>query len=105
MIDRRGNAAEESEAAWWRAHHTEQPYAGETTYGDFASAYRTGCRGYLRYGREGCTFKEAELLLRRDYENGDFWLRWDEVRPAVLAAWDRMSRSAYPLPPIPGRFS
>jgi hypothetical protein len=101
MIDRRENAAEESEVAWWRAHHTKQPYSGETTYCDFASAYRTGYRGYLRYGIDGCSFEEAEMLLRRDYENGDFWLRWDEVRPAVFAAWDRMSRRMYPLPLIP----
>jgi hypothetical protein len=98
MVDRRNTPLSNGEDAWWRAHHYSQPWAGEWDYADVASAYRAGYNGYLRYGLDGATFAEAEARVRRDYENGNFWLRWDEVRPACLAAWQRMEEQLDPVP-------
>lgn len=90
MVDHKDPDLLGLEDEWWRQHHHEHPWARIAGYSDFASAYHAGAEGYLLYGVDGMRFLEAEQQLRRDYENTEFWLRWDEVRAACHAAWTRM---------------
>jgi hypothetical protein len=80
------------EEAYWRQQHGTQPYADRTApYEHYAPAYRVGYEGYGRYA--GKPFEEIETDLALDYEKAapGSPLPWDTARPAVKAAWDRMS--------------
>ena len=80
-----------AEDDFWKANHHSQSYAGETSYGYFAPAYRAGYEGYARDGAEGRTFEEAEPLLRRSYEESGGTLEWTAARAGALAAWNRLA--------------
>jgi hypothetical protein len=81
----------ENEAAYWRAQHSKQPYAKNSSYEQYEHAYRTGYNSYQKY--RGRQFDEVEESVANDYETGkpDSALPWDTVRPAVNSVWDRMS--------------
>ncbi len=90
-----------AEDDFWKANHQSQSYAGESSYGYFAPAYRTGYEGYTRYG-EGHSFEEAEPLLQEEYEHAGGKLDWSAVRGGAQAAWSRLEqrhRIAAPLIP------
>ena len=91
-----------AEDDFWKANHQSQSYAGQTSYGYFAPAYRAGYEGYARHGIEGRTFEEAEPLLRQQYEKNGGKLEWAAARLGALAAWNRLSQrrigSAQPAP-------
>ena len=81
----------EAEDDFWKANHQSQSYAGESSYGYFAPAYRTGYEGYARYS-EGHTFEEAEPLLQEEYEHAGGKLDWSAVRSGAEAAWIRLEQ-------------
>jgi hypothetical protein len=78
--------------AYWREQHAKQPYADKNrSYEDYAPAYRLGSEAASKYA--GKEFEEIEDDIALDYERGrpGDALPWDHVRPAVKAAWDRLS--------------
>jgi uncharacterized protein (TIGR02271 family) len=77
---------------WSRNYNREPYYQSGRTWDDYEGAYRTGYEGYGRYAGEGRTWDEIEADLRREYEKnrGKSKFTWDEARPAVRAAWDRL---------------
>lgn len=80
------------EDAYWRENHASQPYYREDRdYDAFASAYRLGYEGRVRY--DGRAYDDIEQDLAADYERfqGND-LTWEEVRPATRAAWDRVDQ-------------
>jgi hypothetical protein len=81
-----------AEDDFWKANHQSQTYAGETSYGFFAPAYRAGYEGYARHGVAGRTFEEVEPQLRRDYEHNGGKLEWTAARLGAQAAWNRLAR-------------
>ena len=80
------------EEQYWRENHPSQPWANEEgKFEHYAPAYRTGYEGAQKYA--GKPYHEIEADLARDYEKNDANLAipWDRARPAVKAAWDRLS--------------
>ena len=80
------------EDQYWRENHASQEWADEkSTYDHYAPAYRTGYEGVTRYA--GRDYTEIEADLARDYEKNDAnpAIPWDRARPAVKAAWSRVS--------------
>ena len=80
------------EEQYWRENHATQSWADkETTFEHYAPAYRTGYEGVTKYA--GKPYHQIEVDLARDYEKNDAnpAIPWDRARPAVKAAWDRLS--------------
>ena len=80
------------EEEYWREHHHKQEWADDqTSFEDYRPAYRTGIEGATKYS--GRQYHEIEGDLARDYEKNDANLAipWDRARPAVKAAWHRLS--------------
>ncbi|MDQ6622645.1 MAG: hypothetical protein M3Y86_04065, partial [Verrucomicrobiota bacterium] len=80
------------EEAYWREAHGKQEWADEkSSYEHYAPAYRTGYEGVTKYA--GKDYHQIEVDLARDYEKNDAnpAIPWDRARPAVKAAWDRLS--------------
>jgi hypothetical protein len=91
------------EEAYWREQHAKQPYAGEKyTYEHYAPAYRTGIQGALKHA--GKEYEEIEDDLALDYEKhrAGSGIPWDEARPAVRAAWDKLAGVTSPRDPTRG---
>jgi len=68
----------ESQTAYWRAHHDDQPWAREgASFAQYEDAYRTGIEGHADAG--GGRFDDAEPRLRSNYESrpGAQQLSWD----------------------------
>lgn len=77
---------------YWREHHGEQPFVKPgQEYTHYQAAYRTGYEGFDKY--PGKAYDEIEDDLALDYQRNraGSGLPWDSVRPAVKAAWDRVS--------------
>jgi hypothetical protein len=75
----------------WRQHHSLQPYAGgKYQYEDFVPAYSMAQAAFSTH--RGKTFEEIENELALDYKKHDplSALPWDEARPAVRSAWDKL---------------
>jgi len=91
-----GHAAGEAidptvEDAYWREHHSKQPFAkSDTSYDEYQPAYRAGYEGYATHGKKTPSFEKAEPDLRRDYESFGAKLPWEKVRDASRAAWTRV---------------
>jgi len=80
------------EGTYWREQHDKQEWAGaDASYEHFEPAYRTGYEGVTKYA--GRQYHEIECDLARDYEKNDAnpAIPWDRARPAVHAAWHRIS--------------
>lgn len=85
------------EETYWRENHSSQEWAtGGTTYEQFAPAYRTGFQMQKRHA--GRSFEDIETDLALDYQKNDptTALPWDRARPAVKAAWQRVSGTVGP---------
>ncbi len=83
------------EDTYWRESYRTQPYYKDgRDYDFYAPAYRTGYEGRARY--DGKKFAEVESDLEADYRriNGNAAAKWDEVRDASRAAWERIDRRA-----------
>lgn len=80
------------EDKYWQENHSAQEWAQpDSTYEHYAPAYRTGYEGVGKYA--GKQYDQIEGDLARDYEKNDAnpAIPWDRARPAVKAAWDRIS--------------
>ena len=87
----------------WREHHAAQTYAsGERSYEDFVPAYRTAQAAFSTHA--GKKFEEIEDDLALDYEkhHPGSALPWDEARPAVQSAWDKLGGVISPRDPTRG---
>lgn len=81
-----------AEEKYWRENHGTQEWANnETSFDQYAPAYRTGYEGVTKYA--GKSYDQIETDLARDYEKNDAnpAIPWDRARPAVKAAWHRVS--------------
>lgn len=79
------------EDAYWREHHDGQDWATEdTTYDDYAPAYRVGYEGRARYGAN--PWEERETDLEKDWEQtkGNSRLKWEQAKHATRAGWHRI---------------
>jgi hypothetical protein len=84
----------QAEEEYWREAYVDAPYySAGRMYDDYAPAYRLGYTGRSRY--DG-TFGDHEEALAREWEShgGDSRLTWDEARPAVRDAWERVTVEA-----------
>lgn len=91
------------EETFWREKHSEQEWASEGhSYDQYAAAYRTGYEGAVKYA--GRRYEQVETDLALDYHKQDpgSALPWDRARPAVKAAWQRVSRTHTPRDPDRG---
>ena len=87
----------------WREHHETQSYAsGERGFEDFVPAYRTAQAALSKH--RGKKFEEIEDDLALDYEkhHPGSALPWDEARPAVQSAWDKLGGVISPRDPTRG---
>lgn len=85
------NADPVAEDAYWRDNYSTRPYAGGSSYDEFAPAYRYGVDSYSKY--QGRSFDDVDADLSRDWGStrGNSSLDWDRARPAARDAWDRLS--------------
>jgi hypothetical protein len=91
------------EEQYWRENHAAQSWAeGGGSYDQYAPAYRTGYEGGTKYA--GKPYEEIETDLALDYQKHDpnTALPWDRARPAVKAAWHRVSGTIAPRDPDRG---
>lgn len=83
-----------AEDKYWRETYEREPYySRNTTYDDYAPAYRVGWEGASRYS--GKRFDDVEADLRHDYDSirGKSSLGWEKAKSAARAAWDRIERA------------
>ena len=79
-----------AEDDFWKANHHSQEFAGDSSYEEYAPAYRIGYEGFAGEGIKGITFDAATPGLRRRYEHSGSPLPWDRAQAAALAAWERL---------------
>ena len=75
----------------WRDSYVREPYFKPgSNYDYYATGYRTGWEGRVRY--DGRAFADVEPELRAEYERArtDASPEWNEGRLAAKAAWDRI---------------
>jgi hypothetical protein len=86
------DAAREDE--YWRSNYASRPYVRQ---GEEYDAYRPAYQyGWEAYGRNsGRSFDEAEIDLRRDWEEGKRagGMTWERAKQAVRDAWHRVERA------------
>jgi len=78
--------------AYWRQEYRGRPYvAADATYDSYGPAYSYGVAAFGRY--EGRDFELIQPELAQDWNTmrGTSDLSWDQARPAVKDAWQRMS--------------
>ena len=92
-----------AEETFWRENHASQEWATDgSAYDQYAPAYRTGYEGVMNYA--GRDYEEVETDLALDYQKHDpgTALPCDRARPAVKAAWQRVSGTITPRDPDRG---
>jgi hypothetical protein len=86
-----------AEEIFWRETYLREPYYVQgRNYEYYAPAFRAGWEGRVHH--DGRTFEEAEPDLKADYllTKTELDPGWLDVRPAVLAAWNRVDRTWKP---------
>ena len=81
-----------AEDAYWRQEYRARPYVDpNASYDSYGPAYSYGVAAFGRY--EGRQFELIEPELASDWDTmrGRSDLSWDQARPAVKDAWQRMS--------------
>jgi hypothetical protein len=94
-----GSSAAESvnptlEETFWRQTFIREPYyAHGRNYEYYAPGFRAGWEGRVKH--DGRSFEAAEADLAIDYEatKSEIDPTWIEIRPAALAAWNRVHHS------------
>lgn len=102
-MDEKSASDSAKETIDWREHHEGQSYAsGQRSYEDFVPAYRTAQAAFSRHA--GKRFEEIEDDLALDYgkHQPGSALPWDEARPAVRSAWDKLGGVISPRDPSRG---
>jgi hypothetical protein len=80
------------EDGYWKDTYKTRPYVAQNVeYKDYQPAYRYGWENAGKY--KGRQWGEVENDLARDwaYRRGECKLEWDQARPAVRDAWDRVA--------------
>ncbi len=88
------------EEQYWREHHGEEEWAEkDSSYEQYAPAYRSGYEAFSKYPGKG--YEEVEPEIEREYEQSDAnrVVSWARARPALKAAWRRASGMAGTRPP------
>lgn len=83
-----------AEDAYWREQYTREPYyASDSSFDDYAPAYRTRYEGRGKF--EGRSFDDVEPELERSYESnrGNSRLSWSQAKSASRAAWHRVEHA------------
>jgi hypothetical protein len=81
------------EDEYWRENYTSRDYIdSDSDYEEYKPAYQYGWESYSRYGSQGKSFDDVSNDLERDWRNrrGESQLEWDNAKPAVRDAWDRV---------------
>lgn len=82
------------EDTYWREHYNTRPYTQGRSYEDLQPAYRYGWESRGRYADRG--WNDVESDLERDWSTrGGSSLNWDEARPAIRDAWNRVESRSY----------
>lgn len=84
-------ARQTDDEIFWQQQHPKQAYAEKmSSYEHYAPAYRTGSEAARKHA--GKQFDEIEDDIALEYERNRAGspLPWDQARPAVKAAWDRI---------------
>lgn len=79
------------EDAFWSDAHRKAPYySRDSSYEDFAPAYRVGYLGHEQYPDK--SFEDVESKLQANYadQRGRSMLAWDRAKDATRAAWNRV---------------
>jgi len=82
-----------AEEKFWRETYVREPYYMQgRTYEYYAPGFRAGWEGRVLH--DGRTFEEAELALKANYDltRSEPGQKWEDVRPAARAAWNRVDR-------------
>lgn len=74
---------------YWRQQHTQQAYAGERSYDDYAPAYRYGAQAAAQHGDRPWNDVEPELSAGWSGAAGASGMDWETASPAVRAAMER----------------
>ena len=80
-----------AEERFWKETYVREPYyVSGRTYDYYAQGFRAGWEGRVRH--DGRTFEDAEPMLKADYDQSKRELdpKWQEIRPAARAAWNRI---------------
>ena len=78
------------EHAYWRERYSSEPYfLNDFSYDDYGPAYEYGWTSRLGYPGE---FESAEPTLATAWveRRGGSGLSWEQARPAIRAAWERI---------------
>jgi len=81
----------DAEDTYWESNYSSRPYVEKNaSYTQYRPAYRYGVTAATR--TEGKSFEEVEADLRRGWghSHGKSHLHWDEAKPAVRDAYDRV---------------
>jgi hypothetical protein len=80
------------EDRYWRDNYSNRPYIqSDSSYDDYAPAYRYGVESYTRYPDR--SFDDLETDLGRDWNasRGNSQLEWEHAKHASRDAWQRVS--------------
>ncbi|MBI1274668.1 hypothetical protein GC177_01700 [bacterium] len=83
-----------AEEAYWRSNYNTRPYATTTTtYTTYEPAYRYGYDVYTTYnGRPIDQISDEELRAGWMKAHSNTTLTWEQARPAVKDAYDRLNK-------------
>jgi len=77
-----------AEEAYWRENHSDQAYARNDDYDNYASAYRAGYTATSNQ-KDPLPYEDVEADMRTQYEAKNEELPWDQAGPAARAAYLR----------------
>lgn len=84
-------ATQTDDEIFWQQQHETQAYADKTLpYDHYAPAYRTGSEAARKHAGKKFEEVEDDVALQYERNRAGSPLPWDQARPAVKAAWDRL---------------
>lgn len=86
------------EDAYWRENYKTRPYATNSTYDEFAPAYRYGWESRAKYPDRTFDSVESDLEGGWDRAKANSRLEWEKAKNASRDAWDRVSDSSSNAP-------
>jgi hypothetical protein len=82
------------EDAYWRDNYSSRPYvSADSSYDEYAPAYRYGAESYSKYPDR--SFDDVEPELSRDWgtARGQSSLEWEHAKHASRDGWHRVSNA------------